>query len=377
MPLETYFHRLADDGHARNGWENALQAILTAATPFYAAGAAVNRIAHDSGLATRQSLPATVLSVGNITVGGTGKTPFCVWMAKWLQAEGRRPAILTRGYRRADEDRMVVVHDGRKLRASITEGGDEPVMLAKLLGDIPVIACADRFRAGKLALKKFKVDTLLLDDGFQHHDLARQGDVVLVDSTKPLASLRMLPRGTLRESPSVLNRAHLIVLTRWNQANQPKRVLKEVRSYAPGVAVCRTNMNVDNVRLYHTGEAVNPEDLKGKAVGAVCGVGNPESVHSSLNQLGIDVTSFRTLGDHAHATPGMLRAALKPRKGRRPEFVVITDKDAVKLDKIRGVPENVLVIGSRIDFVSSKDEAIAEKAIRARLHAKLIRGYLA
>jgi tetraacyldisaccharide 4'-kinase len=329
MPLSKIFDRIADEKKPTGPIEAALQNILAAVSPLYSAGASINRMAHDIGLAQREVLPATVFSVGNITVGGTGKSPFTIWLCDWLKKEGRRPAILTRGYMREDEERLVVVHNGRRLKAGTREAGDEPVMLAKALRDVPVVACVDRFRAGRTALRRLEIDTFVLDDGFQHHRLARQADIVLIDATKPLSSLKLLPRGTLREKPGVLARAHVIVLTRCNQARNLKRVLREVQRHAPGVPVARTRMILSGGYRVDSGEEVPMEELRGRKAVLLTAVGNPKSVRENLKEAGIKTAKVKALRDHEVISRELLLKTDSLRQHIKADYVLVTEKDGV------------------------------------------------
>lgn len=374
--FESLFHRLADDQKAKGPIESALQNVLSLAAPLYGVGAAVNRLSHQVGLSHRHVLPAVVFSIGNITMGGTGKTPFCLWLEKWLREQGRRSVVLTRGYGREDEQRLVVVHNGKKLCSDVNQAGDEPVLLAKSMKDVPVVACADRWRAGRYALRKFEVDTVILDDGFQHHTLARQADIVLVDATRPLSALKLFPRGTLREQPSVLSRAHLIVVTRWNQASSPRKVLADIRRFAPGVPVVRSRVDLTSVSRIFDGSAVYLESLKGKRALLICGVGNPKSVKDSLKAAGVKVCRSITLGDHEAISPVLLEKADVVRRRLKADYLVITEKDAVKLQAQKALPESLIAVRARLNLVSKQDKKLADRVLKARLHARIVRGFL-
>lgn len=376
MGLSDYFHRLADNRAPDGALDAALQTTLSVASPFYGVGAILNRLLHDTGLRERHSLPAIVLSVGNITLGGTGKTPFCQWLAAFLREEEKRPAILTRGYGRENENELLIVHNGTRLLAGTREAGDEPVLLARALGNVPVIASSNRARAGRTALKKFDVDTLILDDGFQHHGLQRQGDIVLIDSTRPLSTLRLLPRGTLREMPSVLSRAHLIVLTRWQQGSNPGRVLREVRSAAPSVPIVRTRLVISSASSLGTRAPVELESLRGKKAFLLCAVGNPDSVRRSAGEVGLQIVGSKILPDHARLSKALLLKCDSLRRRLRADYLVVTEKDAVKLAELGSLPPELIALRARIEMLTDRDRQIAETTIRARLHARTLRGYL-
>ncbi len=371
------FTRLADRQRADGMLDSALQASLAAVAPVYATGAYLNRMAHDLGLVRREVLPATVFSVGNLTLGGTGKTPFCLWLIEWMREQGRQPGILTRGYGREDERRLMIVHDGRRLRATTRQAGDEPVLLAKTLGNVPVVACADRIRGGRYALRKFKkLDTLVLDDGFQHHALARQADIVLVDSTVSLRSLRLFPRGSLREAPPTLARAHLVVLTRWSQADQPRSILREVRRFAPGVPVARTNIEITGARRLSDGAEIPLEELQGRSAYLAAGVANPRSVRQSVLDLGMKLTGARRLPDHATFTRRSVVRLENTRRKRKADYLVVTEKDAVKLEELGNLPDSLVALRARVVPVEEKDARIMNRVLKARLEAGVVRGYL-
>ena len=374
--FHSLFQRLADGGTPRSGFESGVQRLLGVLSPFYGTGAYVNRLLHEGGLKDRRRLPVPVLSVGNITLGGTGKTPFCLWLIDRLREEGRRPAIVTRGYGREDEDELVVVHDGRQLRATTREAGDEPVLLAKALGDVPVVACANRYRAGRFAIRKFRADTIVLDDGFQHHRLERQGDLVLVDATQRPSALRVFPRGTLREPAGVLKRAHLIVLTRCNQSKNVKAVLRDVKRHAPHVPVVRGRLVEKGVEDFATGRRIDDGDLKGKKALIICAVGNPRSVAESARAMGLRVSGLKALADHAALSPELIRRMETIRKRRGADYLLVTEKDAVKLDELGPMPESLAVLRVRFDVPGKKQKELAKKTIRARLHARGVQGYL-
>jgi tetraacyldisaccharide 4'-kinase len=374
--LEKLHRRIADEAAAGNAFERALQHGLGAVAPVYGAAAWTNRLLHEVGVRKRRSLPAVVLSVGNLTVGGTGKTPFTAWLAEWLAGEGRRPAVLARGYGRQDEEALTVVHDGRHLRAPARQAGDEPVMLAMALEKVPVLACADRWRAGRFALRKFAVDALVLDDGLQHVALERQAEIILVDATRPLSRLRLFPRGTLREPLGVLARAHLIVLTRCDDEARTRRMADRLRKRYPSATVVRTRLAPSGLRRLATGEPVGLEALSGRKAVVACGVGRPEAVRRTVESLGARVVHLEALEDHAWPTVSQVHGWEVRRRRARADAVVVTAKDAVKIAELPEIPRSILVLDVQIDFVTPKDREAAERALRARLRTTPVRGYL-
>lgn len=375
MGLREFFEKIADNRRPQTRLQAGVQRALDFATPFYAGGAMLNRLLHEAGVLTRNTLPVPVLSVGNITMGGTGKSPFVIWLVERLRRLGRRPAILTRGYGRDDESKLVIVHDGKSLLASTAQAGDEPVMLALALGNVPVIACSDRTRAGKVALRRFKVDTLILDDGFQHHRLARQGEFVLVDSTRRLSSLRLTPRGSLRERPATLNRAHLIVLTRCNQSSSAKVVAAEVAKAAPRIPTIRTRIVPEGVYTLR-GRRIPDAQVRGAKAVVLCGVGNPASVGKTAREAGLAVKKLLALPDHARVNKTAVLKADLLRQRMRADFLIVTEKDAVKLRELGELPQEIVVLRAKVETASPQDERTAMRVLRARLHNKSVRGFL-
>lgn len=380
MPFKNLFKNIADDKSPVSAPARLFQRGLATFAPLYGAGAWTNRKLHELGLRPRRELPAIVFSVGNVTMGGTGKTPFTIWLARWLRKEGKSPVVLTRGYGRADESRLTIVHDGRRVREqSASIAGDEPLMIAESLGDTPVVACSDRFRAGMHALKRFTLDSFVLDDGLQHVALDRQAEIILIDVTRPLAGLRLFPRGSLREPLGVLSRAHLVVLTRCDNIKAAARMSSMLRRHYPDVPVVRSHVVPARAKgVGETGEndGFEVEWLRGKKVLLVCGVGNPLAVRRTVEFAGAEVMRVRDLGDHARFTRKQIAAWERLRRREGWDAIVVTEKDAVKLRELGAVPSSVVSLGVDLRFITPEDEDRAVKILRARLRARRTRALL-
>ncbi len=379
MILEDFFKRIADDGRAEGALEQSAQALLSPAGLLYGLGARGARALYDLGLRQREEVPVPVLSVGNITLGGTGKTPFCVWLARHVAGLGRRPAVVSRGYgREGGESRLVVVHDGSRMLATSRDAGDEPFLMAGLLRSVPVVCCSDRATGARHALRRLRADTIILDDGFQHHALARQGDIVLLDATRPLARLSLFPRGTLREPVSGLSRAHLVVLTRWNQAKPRDRqaMARMLARDFPGLAVARASFEPQSVIHLATGEARSLSEFTGHSCIVACGVGHPASVVATAREAGMRPMGVRSIGDHAETTPRMLSGFEKQRRSRGADWLLMTEKDAARLPSRRAFPQSAIAIRIGLRFESTQDEDLAVRTIAARLDAMPVRGLL-
>jgi tetraacyldisaccharide 4'-kinase len=286
-----------------------------------------------AGFLKSQSVGAPVISVGNITAGGTGKTPLVEWVARSLAREGRRVCVLTRGYGRADERRRVVVSDGERLLAEVRESGDEPRLLAeRLLGVAAVVCDADRVNAARWARASLGAEVFVLDDGFQHLRIARDLDIVTIDATAPWGGGEMLPRGRLREPPGGLARAGCVVITRSDLAED----LESLRAEIERLSVGRAAVVASRVRTLRLGSLdVSSAKLEGRdvprPVAAFCAIGNPRAFFAHLRADGFELCHTRAFPDHhAYTTSDMETIALEAeRHGAR--ALLTTAKDAVKL----------------------------------------------
>ena len=272
-------------------------------------------------------LDRPVISVGNITVGGTGKTPLVEWIAKTIAARGKNVCILTRGYGRENPQRQVVVSDGENILATPAEAGDEPYLLAtRLLGSAAVISNIDRISAGRYAIENFGTDCFVLDDGFQHLRLARDLNIVTIDASNPLGDGRntldggqLLPYGRLREPLSGLSRADCVVLTRCDQAPNLASLEAELPDMIHSRPVFQSTMKpVKN--LLPTGP-----------VAAFCAVGNPQSFFIQLHTAGYEVVLEKTYGDHHSYTQRDVDHLLNEATRAGAANLITTAKDAVKL----------------------------------------------
>ena len=305
----------------------------------YAAGVSVRNRLYAIGVFKARSLPCRVISVGNIVVGGTGKTPAVITIAKHLQKEGKRVAILLRGYKRHAREKMTIVSDGKKVRASPAESGDEAYMMARHLSDVPIIVGRSRYLAGQVALERFNVDVLLLDDGFQHRQLARDVDILTVPATHPFGNPKgLLPVGTLREPPSALQRADLILLTHTDTPNVSLDAKEAVKQLAPNALILEsihqpTHLyplaSEDNERNINVHTDIKA--LKGKRLLAVCGIGNPDAFVATLMQCYPENVELLAFPDHHVYTEADRRQIHAAFQTSGADLIVTTQKDEQKL----------------------------------------------
>jgi tetraacyldisaccharide 4'-kinase len=299
------------------------------------------------------TLGCQVVSIGNLTVGGTGKTPVVEMFARALQQRGRRVAILSRGYKSKSpplwqrivakvtlqEDPPRVVSDGTSLLLDSDQSGDEPYMLASNLKDVVVLVDKDRVKSGRYAISKFGCDTLLLDDGFQYLALKSRLDICLIDRDNPFGNHFLLPRGTLREPITNLRRASYIFITKSNKVGAGK-LRKVIREYNKRAEIIECGHKPLYLQDVYTGERHPLELLKGLSVAAISGIAMPESFEEGLRNLGASVIYTQRYADHHRYTQqeiiNMINRSLK--RGAR--AILTTEKDAVRFPKIdrRDIP---------------------------------------
>jgi len=295
----------------------------------YRCGVTARLFFYQHGIFSKEKLPCTVISVGNITAGGTGKTPVVHYLAQFLVSKGKRPVILSRGYKSKGEEKIQVLSGDEGSLPSWEETGDEPYLLAKELRTVPVIVGRDRVYTGRHALKVFSPDTLLLDDGFQHLRLERDMDMVVIDVQNGFGNGHLLPRGPLREPLKGLDRAGLILLNKGTDPDDEHRLEKEVRKWNATAPIFFSRYRVTGVSGLKEGEVYPPEFIKGKKVMALSGIANPVYFHSLLTQLGAEIVSELSLPDHYHYTSQDLMRIEEKSGGS--ELIVTTEKDGIKL----------------------------------------------
>ena len=296
-----------------------------------------------------KTLGVQVIAIGNLTLGGTGKTPVVEKFARALRDAGRNVAILSRGYRskpvplhtkilnkillREDQTPPRIVSDGKSLLLDSEMAGDEPYMLASNLKDVVVLVDKDRVKSGRYAIEKFGCDTLLLDDGFQYWDLqGRRHDVVLIDRQQPFGNEHLLPRGTLREPPSHLARAQTIFITKSDGHTAELR--KRINKLNPTAAIIECVHHPLYFEDVFSGERVGLDFLAGKRVASLSGIAQPESFEQSLVKLGAELLYSKRFTDHHRFTQQEILNAINRSKKRQAEIIVTTQKDAVRFPKI-------------------------------------------
>lgn len=305
----------------------------------------------------RAALP--VLSVGNLTVGGTGKTPFVAWLAGRLRELGARPAIVSRGYGGQAGRGPLVVSSGEGPLCDAARAGDEPYLLARLLRGVPVLAGSDRWRGAEVAAEA-GADVVILDDGFQHRRLARDLDIVLLDASNPFGNYRLLPAGLLREPVRALSRADVVVITRCRQQSESIKLIERV--------VRHHNLDIPILRAGHksagffnpAGEAVN----RPASALAFCGIGNPNRFRIDLESEGIELVDFRVFSDHHVYSPREI-VQLRRQARDRGAVLLTTEKDLVRLPDALRREEGPPLLALRIEPLIFEPEPLLRAVQRA------------
>lgn len=307
------------------------------------------------GIFKIRKLPCTVISIGNITTGGTGKTPLVRLLATACKERDLRALIISRGYKSKGKEAKIIF-DGKELLVTPEEAGDEALMLSRVLPGIPIITGVDRYSAGRLALAEFQPDLILLDDAFQHWQLARSKDLVLIDATNPFGFGHLLPRGLLREPLKALKRADLFLITRVNAVEEEKlaEIVGVVTRYNESAPVFMARYENKALRLYEEkgqSRKLEADYLQGKKVLAFSGIGNPASFQQSLEGCGAEVIHHFIYPDHYQYTERDVEEMLgwpsrdynlRRNAGRDVEvkpsskdvgLLITTEKDLARLDR--------------------------------------------
>lgn len=315
----------------------ALRLGLGALAPVYCAGLEAYLLPYNLGIRRRKRLPCSVISIGNLTTGGTGKTPMTQTLCRLLTQQGLRVVILNRGYGGQYEHGCAIVSDRHGVRLKSAEAGDEAYLLAKTLPDVPVVVGKDRRKTGQVAWENFAPDVLVLDDGMQYWQLHRDLDIVLLNACEPFDNGWTFPRGLLREPPSHLRRAGIVVLTNVRNAGpeQVASVTETVRRLAPDRPIFRADLEAKGLKAV-TGRGQYPiEWLEGRRVTALSAIGNPRSFESKIGELdGILAKRFR-FRDHASITLPDIERVFRESCEVGAEAVLTTEKDAVKMPPLK------------------------------------------
>jgi tetraacyldisaccharide 4'-kinase len=292
---------------------------------------------YQQGAFSIERVAAPVISVGNITSGGTGKTPLVAWLARAVAREGKRACILTRGYGRENPKSRVLVSDGERVLADAREGGDEPLMLALMLRGMAAVVCdPNRVEAARWAMKNLNSEVFILDDGFQHLRIARDLDIVTVDAMNPWGGKHLLPRGTLREPLAGLKRADCLVITRADQSTDMDALRAEASRLSGGRPIFLSSTKLSRVRplIQTTTQQDHSINTLAQPFAAFCAIGNPQAFFKQLDDGGVRPAYTRAFADHHVYTQSEIDALSGEARARGAQALLTTAKDAVKLQSI-------------------------------------------
>jgi len=305
-------------------------------SPLYSSLMKIRALAYRRGYLATRRLPCPVISIGNLSLGGTGKTPHVLAVANWLKNRGVIPAVVSRGYGGRVGSSPLIASDGKDVLVSPRDAGDEPVMMAQVLLDIPVVVGSDRYAAGKLAIERFGIQAIVLDDGFQHMALFRDIDLVLLPAINFFGTRWVFPGGDLREPVSALSRATALLLTRANALSLADQELcrRELHAMIPGRPVFLSEMRP--VRFISMeAEVASPDEMQGKPLFAFCALADPEFFFATLENLKVDLKGRAAFPDHYSYKKKDLIKLMTQSRRQGIKALVTTNKDRVKIEPIR------------------------------------------
>ena len=336
-----------------NGWTSLLTGPYRLAT-------CIRTRLYERGWLLRRQLPRPVVSVGNLTVGGTGKTPMAMWVAEKLLEHGKKPCILSRGYRRKSQRAFLLVSNGTSILAGPHEAGDEPYMMATRCPGVAVAVGADRYALGRWVLGLVPIDCFILDDGFQHLGLDRDVNVLLVDSSDSAGMRALLPVGRLREPLGEAGRASAIVLTRVEDESMIANVLEPIETaVGSGINPITTRFTVN--KLVGAQESLSPSDVRGKNALIFSGIGNPKQFRRTVAMLGVQVVDELVFRDHEAYGPSRVKDVHRRIEQSKPDLVLTTEKDLIKVQANWSISTPLFAVCLALEFLDGQSRL--EKAL--------------
>lgn len=348
---KIFWRKLVTCENSPSGYK-LLRSVLYVCSVFYSIAVILRNRLYDLSIFRKTKVDAAVISIGNITTGGTGKTPLVAWLCNYFTEKAVTTAILTRGY---------------KIRNS--DLADEPAMLAKTCPKAKIMVNPDRTTGAKKAITEYGAKLLIMDDGFQHRKLARDVDIVAIDATEPFGCEKLLPAGLLREPVGSLKRADAVVITRINQ-KQPTKI-QEIKD-----RITEINPNIVFAAAIHKpvcaklikDKKITPDELAGKKVYAFCGIGNPNAFFQTLDELALNIVGKKVYNDHHRYTDSDIAAICQEGRYKQAEMIITTQKDWIKtaLLCIEKFDIPIAFLAVELEFINGQQEitALVEKAIK-------------
>jgi len=362
---------LACIGNERGKFLSLFRSLFFILSLFYLLAIKIRWLIYKYGLIRQFQLPGTIISVGNTTWGGTGKTPAVIMIAKQLQEMGKRVAVLSRGYRRKKrKGEMSIVSDGSRVILSAQQAGDEPYLLARNLPEVPVIVGKNRVRSGKYALEKFASEVLILDDGFQYWPLKKDLEILTIDSSNPYGNGYLIPRGQLREPISHLSRGEIFLLTRTDlvSRNVLDTLITELHSLNPEALILETVHQPKCLENLLSGEKKGLDFIENRKVVGFSSIGNPYFFEKTLENLSAKIVKIFQFPDHHYySRRDLLKIEETCRSGREKgeAILITTEKDGVQLKgvvspEIEGILRDIWVLKVELE-ISQREEAWRRK----------------
>ncbi|WP_217704885.1 tetraacyldisaccharide 4'-kinase [Victivallis sp. Marseille-Q1083] len=370
--LEQYFLKLIMGRQRRSYTDYAMIGVMFFASRFYRMATQFRIWLYDKRIVRNRAIGCLVVSIGNLSCGGTGKTPVVEVFARTLSQKGRRVAILSRGYRskkrtwrekirqKFSSEKMEVppkvVSDGEKLLLDSAYAGDEPYMLARNLKGVVVLVDKDRVKSGLYAIDEFETDTLILDDGFQYLRLKPHINIVLVDTTSPFGNHHVLPRGTLREPVKNIRRADYIFLTKSNGGNQLRHLKSFLRRHnhrAEIIECCHMPQYLEHA--FQPDDKLELEHLKNLKVAAISAIANPLSFENFLEGFGAKLTLREHYADHHRYSETEIEIFAHQAKLSGARMIVTTEKDAVRIPASVKTELPIYFLRIKIDILSGQE----------------------
>ena len=308
------------------------------------------------GLIKTISFNKPIISIGNITSGGTGKTPLVIYFAKLLLKIGKKPGIISRGYGRKSQG-LQIIHDGKISLSDVNISGDEPYLMARVLEKVPVVVCEDRSKGVRHLLKYYSVDVIIMDDGFQHRKVNRDLDIISVSANNKVVDYKLLPWGNLRESLKNIKRADLVIYTKTNNYKTPAITSK----IQPFIKTKPIKSSIVSVLMKYDTSGCHNSLPPNKPMFAFCGIAEPNSFIKTALELGLNIEDRKFFRDHQDYTKAVIRKLSEQIRIGTRTHVVTTEKDLVKLPLSFLAEFDVYVI--RIDVVF-EDESIIQDIIK-------------
>jgi len=361
---QEFYHRLIS-GREKGAGAGIARFFLAGVSKCYSAIIRLRNSAYSKGVFKSYKSDAVVLSVGNITVGGTGKTPFVIWLASFLCELGMEIAILTRGYKSS-----ISAQEHKSIRT------DEVEILKTSCPDAGVIVNPDRLAGAKEAVKQ-GANVLILDDGFQHRRLARDLDIVVIDATCPFGFDRLLPVGLLREPVDSLRRTDAVVITRTDQAKPGtlEQIVEKIKQIKPDMLLAESIHQPIGIKTANL-KQISAEQIKGKKVYAFCGIGNPDAFFDTIKQLSAELSGSQIFNDHHHYRENDINQIRRQADSTKSDFILTTQKDWTKISALSisqdfnfagPVPLGYLAVELKITRGEDKLKQLIKEALKSKI----------